>query len=350
MAFLKHNNIKIRGIATAVPKDKVDNLICNDNFTKEEAEKFVNSTGIRYRRISADNQTTSDLGLIAAESLIYSLGINKESIDGLIFLSQSPDYILPATSIILQEKLGLSKSTFAFDISLGCSGYVYVLSVASAFLANGQLNNILFICGDTPSKYISKKDKSAVLLLGDAASATIISKGNSNIYFSLNSDGSGKDILKIDSGMFRNPVSSETLIAKPGVDGNIRCANQLFMDGMEVFNFTMKEIKKDTEKLLNFAKYDLSSIDFFVFHQANMFINSFLEKKMKIPKQKVLYSLKEFGNTSATTIPLTVCLNKNELINKNTTLLLSAFGVGLSWANCIIEFNEDILICEIIEV
>ena len=350
MALMNLSNVIIKGIATCVPKKTVDNLKCNSNFTEEEAKKFVKNTGVRFRRISEDNQTTSDLGYEAAEHLLNEMKFDRSKIDGLIFVSQSPDYILPASAIILQNRLNLSKTTLAFDISLGCTGYVYGLSVASSLLQSGDLSNILLICGDTPSKYISVKDKSATLLLGDAASATIIGNGEGGMNFSLNSDGSGSDILKIKSGMFRNPITTQSLIPYKWDDGNIRADNQLFMDGMEIFNFTLREIAKDVRKNLKHTNNSIEDIDFVIYHQANIFINNFMSKKLKIPDSKTPYSLYEYGNTSAATIPLTICQKLYNRGEKDLKLLFCAFGVGLSWGTCICELNKEATICNIIEV
>lgn len=348
MPVFKINNVKIAGISTCVPTTKVDNLEVTQNFTKEELEKFVETTGVRYRRIASNNQTTSDLGLIASNNLIEKMNIDRHRIDGIIFISQTPDHHLPATSIIIQDRLHLPKSTFAFDVNLGCTGYVYGLSIASSMIISGLLNNILLICGDTLSKSISDKDKSANLLFGDAATATIISNGNHKQFFSLNSDGSGADILKIKSGMFRNPISKESLESYKWDDGNIRADNQLYMDGMEIFNFTIREIAKDAQKTLEFANMTMDNIDYLIYHQANLFINSFISKKLKIDIAKTPYSLYDYGNTSSATIPLTIC-NSLKDRNKDLNLLMSGFGVGLSWGHCLTVLEKDAVICDIIE-
>jgi 3-oxoacyl-[acyl-carrier-protein] synthase III len=349
MSIVCINNVKIRGISTAVPSKKIDNLTCNKNFSLAESEKFIKTTGIRFRRIAGDKQTTSDLGYAAAVNLLKKIDINKNDIDALIFVSQTADYILPASSIILQNRLNLSKSTIAFDVSLGCTGYVYGLYIAASLLNSGQLKNVLLICGDTPSKYVSQNDRSSVLLLGDAASATIIGRGSENMVFSLNSDGSGSDVLKIKSGMFRNPINKDSLEQYKWHDGNIRADNQLFMDGAEVFNFTIREVAKDIKNILNFVKLEFKDFDYIIYHQANKFINDFISKQLKIPLSKTPYSLYEYGNTSTATIPLTIT---HSLYKRgyNLKLILSAFGVGLSWGSCIMELEKDACILPIFEV
>jgi 3-oxoacyl-[acyl-carrier-protein] synthase-3 len=349
MSYIDTINVSIKGISCCVPTNKIDNMDTTDLFKVEELKKFIKTTGIRYRRITDTETTTSDLSYEAAENLISKLSIEKSEIDGIIFVSQTPDYILPATSITLQDRLGLKKSTFAFDVNLGCTGYVYGLSIASAFLNSGDIKNVLLLCGDTISKTVSKKDKSSVLLFGDAASATLIGKGNNEFHFSLNSDGSGKDILKINSGMFRNQITNESLKQYKWKDGNLRSDNQLYMDGMEIFNFTIKEIAKDVNRLLKKYERNISDIDYVVYHQANRFINQFINKKLKLDADKTPYSLYDYGNTSSASIPLTICSTLQER-TKDLQLLLSGFGVGLSWANALITLEKNTVVCNIIEV
>ena len=165
MSYIDVNNITIKGISCCVPPNKIDNMDATELFKVEELEKFIKTTGIRFRRVTDKETTTSDLSYVAAENLISKLNIEKSEIDGIIFVSQTPDYIFPATSISLQDRLGLKKTTFAFDVNLGCTGYVYGLSIASAFLNSGDFENVLLLCGDTISKIVSEKDKSSILLL-----------------------------------------------------------------------------------------------------------------------------------------------------------------------------------------
>jgi len=349
LAFIDLNNVIIKGIASCVPSDMVDNLKFSHMFSETESRKFLKTTGIRFRRIARKDQTTSDLGFAAAENLITEMKLDKSEIDGVVFISQTPDYNLPATAIILQHRLKLPKTTLAFDVSLGCSGYVYGLSIAGSLLNSGHIRNILVICGDTSSKSISEQDKSAILLFGDAATATIVGVGKGNMSFSLNSDGGGANILQIKSGMFRNLIKPESLIPYQWEDGNIRADNQLFMDGMEIFNFSISEVPRDIKILLRHAGVTFDNIDHVIYHQANKFILDFISKKLKLPSEKIPFSLPEYGNTSSASIPLTIChsLSKRE---RDIKLLLSGFGVGLSWAHCLLNLGKETVVCEIIEV
>jgi len=352
MAYLTFDNIKISGISACVPKN-IDRISDHTYiFSEKELKQFSKQVGIKERRIADDKTCTSDLCYYAADKLIQEMGVERNTIDLLVFVTQTPDYYLPATSVLLQNRLGLSKFTPAFDVKLGCSGYVYGLSIVYSFLQQGNINKALLLVGDTISKTINPKDKTTCLLFGDAGTATIIDKKKSSCksYFSLNSDGAGDKAIIIHGGAFRNPCSQETLKEVKHDDGNIRSAIQLSMDGADVFNFTIREVPKSITELLKFAELTLDDIDFLVYHQANIFMNNFLNKKLKYPKEKTPYSLDKYGNTSSASIPITIVSKlRKDLLNNKIKVVLSGFGVGLSWANAVLDlFNCHI--AEIVEV
>lgn len=352
MAFLHFDNIRIAGVSACVPKNVMKNIEQLDLFTKAEIEKFIETTGVVERRFADNDICTSDLCYDAAVKLLNDMNVKRDSIDLLIFVSQTPDYHLPATSILLQHRLGLPKKTAAFDVMLGCTGYVYGLSIAFSFLLQKEFGSALLLVGETPSKVISAKDPTTSLLFGDAGTATLIEKSTRSCesWFSMNSDGSGEEVLKIKAGAYRYPSNEKTILEREFEDGSIRSDEHLFMDGMEVFNFTIREVPKDIRSLLQYANQTLDNIDYIVFHQANKFINNFLTKKLKYPLEKTPSSLTKFGNTSSATIPLTIVSElQNEFNTTGKNVILSGFGVGLSWANAVLEIS-DCYIADLVEV
>ncbi len=346
MAFIKFNNVGIRAIASCVPSDISKNSDLTNLIPPEEIEKVISSIGIKEKRIAAIDVCSSDLCVKAAEKLLNELDIDRNSIDVLIFMSQTPDYKIPATSPSIQHRLGLSTSTACFDINLACSGYVYSLSTAYSYAMMEGVNRVLLLVGETFSKIVSKNDKVNAPLYGDAGTATLIEKGDfGSSYFSLNSDGSGKDAIIIPAGCYRNPSNSENVLEIEYEDGNIRSEHQIYMDGMEVFNFTMRVVPKDVKAVLEFSQKSLDEIDHLVFHQANKFMTDFFAKKLKLPLEKVPYSLDKYGNVSSPTIPLTISSELNGKI-ENKTILMSGFGAGLSWASAITNFKN----CQVLPV
>jgi 3-oxoacyl-[acyl-carrier-protein] synthase III len=335
MALLKYDSIGITGISACVPKNVLKNRELKGVFTEQEIENTIALTGIEERRIATKNVCSSDLCYTAAERLLNEMNCDRQSIDLLVFLSQTPDYRQPSTAPNLAFRLGLPETCAAFDINLACSGYVYGLSVAYAFCQNPAINKALLLVGETMSKVISLKDRATSLLFGDAGTATLIERRNDAglSYFSLNSDGSGSDFLKIQSGGYRNPSNAQSCDEIAYDDGSFRRDEQLFMDGFEVFNFTMKVVPKDLQKIIEFSDVKLDEIDYIVFHQANKQITNHVIKKMKFDKDKVPYSIGKYGNSSAPTIPLTIVTELNKILPKSAKkLILCGFGGGLSWA------------------
>lgn len=353
MSIIQYKDVSVKGISAAVPKKIIDNLeMGGELFTEQEIENAIKTTGIRYRRMAESDVCSSDLCYHAAEKLLDDMDIDRNSIDMLIFMSQTPDYPQPATAPVLQHRLGLNKSCAAFDINLACSGYVYGLSTAFAYCAQEGINRVLLLIGETLTKIISFQDRATSLLFGDGGTATIIEKspGYSKSYFSLNSDGSSYDVLWIEGGAYRLPSTIETLEPMEYEDGSIRNKEQLYMDGIEVFNFTMREVPKDIKNLMQFADIGADDIDYMVLHQANKLMTDFFLKKLKFPKEKAPYSLYDFGNTSAVSIPLTMVSElKDALQSKKLKLVLSGFGGGLSWGSAVID-TEQILVPDIVEV
>lgn len=333
----------IKGISAAVPRDIISNRDY-EIISPAEREILIKTTGIEKRHIALHGQTTGDLCYTAAEQLISALHWDRSEIDLLVFVSQSPDHFLPATSIILQHRLGLPKTTAAFDIMLGCSGYVYGLSVISSMMATGGFRKGLLLAGDVSSAGVNVKDKSTYPLFGDCGTATAIQYNRDyQIAFNLQSDGSGKDAIIMPHGGLRHPIGPESLIEKEYEPGITRHMRNLWLDGMDVFNFSTREAPPNVRTLLEYAGKTLDDVDYFVMHQANLLMNETIRKKLKVPVEKTPYSLRDFGNTSSASIPLTIVNALQQRQTASSRLLLSSFGVGLSWASCYLDVHNPVL-------
>jgi len=352
MAYLEFSGIGIVGLSAAVPRHVIDNYTYTEQFTADDVKDILEKIGVKERRFADYDTCSSDLCYAAAEKLFRDMDVDRSEIDLLLFVSQTPDYRMPATSIILQHRLRLPDTTVAFDISIGCSGFIYGLSVAFAMLQQKGFRKVLLLDGETRSKVYSAKDRKTAFLFGDAGVAALIGKNNNfkESYFSIHSDGSRESMIKINAGGYRNPSSAETVKEKI-VDefGNIRSEEQGYMNGADVFNFLIREVPKDVHGLLDHWDVDKSSIDYFVFHQANSYMNSYLVKKLKLDEAKVPMSIEKYGNTSSVSIPLTIVSELRDNLEGSKKLLLCGFGVGLSWATAIINV-EDCFITEIVEV
>ena len=333
-------NISIKGIVSCFPKTRVENSALYETFGESEVKKISKMTGIQSRPVTDDKTCTSDLCYCAANELLDSLKIDPTSIDALIFVSQTPDYILPPTSHVLQDRLGLSTDAAVFDVNLGCSGYTYGLWLASSLL-QGQIDRVLLLVGDTCSKFTSDQDRSAFPLFGDAGTATIVEKDDSagSAHFVMGSDGAGAENLIIKAGGFRDPRRGQTLERTEGADGNFRRDDELFMNGQEVFTFTLKRVSPLVSELLEYSKSQVENVDHFVFHQANEFMLKHLAKKSGIPEEKMPLTMENFGNTSSASIPLTICQKLKDQLATNQTpkLAMFGFGVGLSWGAAMIQ-------------
>ena len=344
MAFLSIRNVEIVGFSACVPKQVMPAISTTDKYG---TDAFTEATGVIEKRYSNDF-TTSDLGQAAAEKLISELGWNKKEIGILIFVSQTPDYILPATSCILQDKLGLAKDCYALDISLGCSGWVYGLSVIGSLMQTGMIKRGILIAGDARKQCYEEPDQ----LFGFAATATAIefNESSEGFKFHFGTDGSGYDAIIKPVGGTRNQVTAQDLVPKLCPDGRKRHGFQTQMKGMDVFAFGISTAPKSIKKL--FAEFDIdpSTIDYYIFHQANRKMNETIRKKMNLSEEQVPYSITHFGNTSSASIPLTIVTQIAEKVRSNRTEFIACgFGVGLSWGT--VYFTTDnIIIPEIVEL
>jgi len=298
-------------------------------------EKFEKKVGIKSRFIS-EKFTTLDLAYHAAEKLFESSNIDKKNIDFLILCTQSPEYLIPTNSCILQNRLGLNEDIGTYDYNLGCSGYVYGLSMAKGLVETNQAKNILLITSETYSRYLNEKDFINRLIFSDAASATlIVNKGKNQIKnFSFKTKGSDFDKLIVKNNFFTKKLKPEF---KKNGDYSKYTDNDLFMDGKSIFEFTIKEVPKFISRMLEENNLEVNDVNFYILHQPNKFLLESIRKRTKIPKEKFIIDIEKYGNIVSNTIPI-VLKNKFNFFEKfKGRILLCGFGVGLSMAGCIIE-------------
>ncbi len=351
MALFTTEHVKISGLAAAIPAWQVSNLEF-DVIPEKERNLLVKTTGIATRHIAAPGTTTADLCEIAANKLLAALGWTKDSVEILVLVTQTPDYITPASAAILQDKLGLPKSCLAFDINLGCSGYPYGLSVVASLLSQFKKGRALLLVGDVSSACVSGVDKSAAPIFSDAGSATALEydEAAAPMYFNLQTDGSGFEAIIIPDGGYRNQPTHKSLELEnhgPGID---RSKMHLILNGIDIFNFSIREVPSNVTDLLAYAGTNTKSVQQFVFHQANLIINESLRKKLKLEPGQTPLSLSKYGNTSSATIPVTILSEIREAVaTKKQTMVFCGFGVGLSWGSALVE-TEGITCLPIIEV
>lgn len=352
MAIFSIPNVIIRGISACVPAYEYDNR-SYDWISEKERSLLIKTIGVEKKRQVEKGVISSDLCYEAAKKLIDELVWEKEEIQILIFVSQTRDYLMPATSGILQDRLGLPKTCMALDVDMGCSGYVYGLSVISSLISAGKIKKALLLAGEVPTPNISYEDKSTFPLFGDAGTATALEyeENNNSFVFNLQSDGKGHKAIMIPDGGMRNYIDPENTFKQiKYAEGIIRNKAQISLDGLEVFNFTLREVAVNVRKTLKENSMSIEDIDYFVFHQANKLMNETIRKQLKIPVEKFPYSINKFGNTSSASIPLTIISElKNEVQSKKLNFLFSGFGVGLSWGSVILQ-TDKILCPEIIEI
>ena len=332
----------IAGIACHLP----DGVVSNDELQAQNPDwdlaRLEKKVGIRQRHIAAPGETASDLGFAAAEKLLDGMGIDRGSIDALLFCTQSPDYFLPTTACILQDRLGLPTSCAALDFNQGCSGYVYGLYLAKGLVASGMAKNVLLVTAETYSKFIHPRDRSVRVLFGDGASATLINGDAAGARIgacTLGTDGSGAHNLMVPAGGSRRPLAADTRDEAEDENGSVRSAENLFMDGQELFLFTLKRVPEVVNSTLERAGAALDDVRWFVFHQANAFMNDHLRTKLRIPKERAPLCVEDCGNTVSSTIPLTLAAAGGDFAAGEKVMLVG-FGVGYSWGACMLDWGS----------
>ena len=345
--ILNISNVQIVGSVSCVPKTIISNLK-NELFnSSEEALKFVEMTGVEEKRHLEKGVLVSDLCYEAAELLIKKLEWDKHEIGVLIMVTQTPDYLIPNTAIILQDRLGLSKNTACFDIPLGCSGFVYGASVISSMLTSQGFKKGLLLVGDSSSLLASAEDKALSPLFGDAGCATAFEfNEGKNINFKLWTDGAGFKSIIVPDGGYRNRFSAESLCVIEDKDGNKRTNLNPKMNGTDVFSFGITQVPRELKSFLKEMNREVADIDYFLFHQANKFMLEMIRKKLKLESSQVPYSIIKYGNTSSASIPLTLSILGDDVRNKK--IAICGFGVGLSIGCGYFEIGDD-FVNEIIE-
>ena len=335
MSYLRINNVQIKGIAACVP-ERVEENRDYTLLSREEIEKYIATTGIERRHCAVHDGSicTSDLCQKAAEKLLADLGWDKSEVELLVFVSHTTDYRLPATACVLQDKMGLPTSCMAFDVTLGCQGYLYGLGIAANLLSSGTIKKALLMVGNTQSEYASYEDRSMHLLFGDAGTVTALEYAEGcgdQMDILYMTDGSGREALMVPDGGSRNPVNEKSFVMEDHGDGIRRTRLHEKMDGVEVFSYAISNVPKCYNRLKDLLQFEDKDMDYYLIHQANKFLCEKLRKKMKLPEEKVPYNIREFGNTSGATIPLLMVTNlSEELAKRPLSLGIFVMGVGFS--------------------
>jgi 3-oxoacyl-[acyl-carrier-protein] synthase III len=333
MAFVSIGGAGITAIVTCTPERRFDNLSDASAFSKDEVRKVVGMAGVSTRRLADESTCSSDLCIAATRLLLHELCWGADSLDALIMVTQTPDYLLPSTACVIHNRLGLSDHCAAFDVGLGCSGFPYGLWLAAMMVQNSGFKRVLLLHGETPSRFSDQSDRSVSLLFGDAGSATAICRDPENSqswFFEHHTDGTGFKDMIIEAGGFRNRFSNDLR------DYCVR------MNGANIFNFTIKRVPPLIEETLLAAGMGAEEVDYFIFHQSNQFIIKHLANKLKLPIDKVPMTLKHFGNTGGASIPLTITQgNLDRPADRPLRLLLVGYGVGLSWSSGLITLGSD---------
>lgn len=327
--------------AYLLPENTVSNELLGENYNdpKWSAAKIFRKTGIRSRPVVKE-ELVSDLAVGAAEHLIKEYGIDRNSIDFLLLCTQSPDYFLPTTACLVQDRLGLPTSIGALDFNLGCSGFIYGLSLAQGLLSTGSASKILMIMAETYTRHIHPLDKSTRTIFGDGAAATLLDRDDAARIgkFVLGTDGSGGPNLIVPAGGMARPRSAETSKEEPDEGGNIRSLDNLYMNGPEIFSFTLRAVPEMVREALEKNNLAGEEIDFYVFHQANRFILENLRDRLEIPEERFCIDVEETGNTVSATIPIALrnALDKGH-IGEGSKVLIAGFGVGYSWGATVLR-------------
>lgn len=351
MAYFNIPNVSVKGLSACVPAH-VENIADFPLFSEAERNRMLPFFGLSQHRVASDAICPSDLCYSAAVKLLDELGWDRDSIDCLVFTSPLPDHVFPTTACILHNKLGLNRDCAAFDIPFGCSGWVYGMTIVGNMLSSGTIKRALLLVGDTPLRVASREDKSVFPFFGDAGTATALEfeQGAVGLRGQLGTIEEGYDKIILPDGGYRNPVtpqSFEKIESQPGV---VRSRLNTHMEGMDVFSLSTKQDPVSIETLLSNAHIEMDTIDCFAFHQTNLFLNERVRKKMKLDPTKVPYSLKEFGNTSGASIPLTLVAERREqLTSAHMNIVACALGVGLSFGACYFE-TDSIIVPELIEI
>jgi 3-oxoacyl-[acyl-carrier-protein] synthase-3 len=343
--------IRISAVSAAVPAQKVSNLDL-ENFQPQEREELIRRTGIRLRRVAPPDMCASDLCAAAASRILDSLQIAPESIGALVCVTQTPDYPLPGNSMLLQQRLGLSRSAFLLDINQGCAGYVYGMATLAGMMHATGIERGLLLVGDTITRWLSDQDRSTRPIFSDAGSATLLEKSReaAPFYFNLGAEGAGASIIQVQGGGARHPFGADSLTMADFEPGVRRAPVHLAMHGIDVLNYSFRHVVPNIKELLEAAGWGTETPDYYLLHQANQILNQSLVKKLGISGEKAPETLSLYGNTSCATIPVTLCSRLSGVLDSTPKkLLFSGFGVGFSWGSMLTDAGP--MLCpDIIEI
>jgi 3-oxoacyl-[acyl-carrier-protein] synthase-3 len=327
----------INAIDYYLPQEVITNEELVRDFPEWNVDKIAAKVGIHQRHIASRHETAADLAVKAAERL-FNQGINKETVDYILFCTQSPDYFLPASACLIQNRLGLSKNIGALDFNQGCSGYIYGLSLAKGLIAADIASNVLLLTAETYTKRLHPKDKGNRTIFGDAAAATLLTTGGFAEIgdFCLGTDGSGAEDLIIRSGGARNPEKSGSV--EFDENNNPVSPDYIYMNGGNIFSFTLSTVPLLVKHTLDKNKIKKEEVDIFIFHQANKYMLDFLRKNLKIDEKQFYIYLSEIGNTVSSSIPIALCeALKDGTLKQGMKIMLAGFGVGLSWGGTLLK-------------
>ncbi len=351
----RFEGVRIRGIAGAVPDTAVDNLVDHQFCSADDCRKIVGLTKVGSYRKAAPGTCASDLCQASAETLLAGLGMTPADIDGIVLATMTPDYRVPSTACLLQDRLGCRQSVVAYDINMGCSGFVVGLYNACSLIVGAGLKRVLLLAGDTQTKLCHDEDKNVVFILGDGGTATLLEAdpGAPPITVELMTDGSRFRNLYVPAGGFRRRSTEETRALRRGADGAVRSEEHLYMNGMEIFKFSVTDVVKSIAQFMEAEALTPDSVSQLFLHQANWFMNDKIARKLKFPAEKVPYTIEFFGNTGSASIPLTMAHHLSRGGGGDgRPSLFCGFGVGLSWgvatavldhvyAPPVVEFRQD---------
>jgi 3-oxoacyl-[acyl-carrier-protein] synthase-3 len=334
----------VSAIEYYLPENTVSTEDLSAEFPEWSVAKIDEKTGIRNRHIAAPDECASDLAVAAAGKLFASGACRPEEIDFVLLCTQSPDYFLPTTACLVQDRLGIPTAAGALDFNLGCSGFVYGLGIAQGLIASAQASKVLLLTAETYSKFMNPRDRSVRTIFGDAAAATLLEARDAPRPFIgpfvYGTDGRGAPYLIVPAGGMRRPRTPETAIPAEDGSGNARSPNDLFMNGAEIFNFTIEAVPQSVAALLKKARLTQADIDLFVFHQANRYMLEHVRRRLKIPPEKFQLSMAHCGNTVSSTIPIALKHAAEEgKVHSGTVMMLVGFGVGYSWAATILRWQ-----------
>lgn len=342
---------RIAGIAAAAPAARVDLTASAATWGAKEVAAIIKNTGISQIRQAPEGMTTSDLCTAAARELFTALSIDAGSIDGLVFVSQTPDYVMPATCTVLQHRLGLSRQVVAFDINYGCSGYVYGLLQADMLVQSGMCRSVLVCAGDTTTRVVNPRDRALRMLFGDAGSATLVVAGDTQHTYSVRTDGSGVTSLIIPAGGARHPRDESTGLDREVEDGNFRCAEDLYMDGIAVLYMALRDVPDTINEAVALAGWEKKAPTFYGLHQANQFMIDYLARKMQVDAAATPFACAGIGNTGPASIPVLLAQEHARLAAEDRLRksVLCGFGVGFSVAAMTTRLDHTTIL-DLIEV